>query len=143
MRDLMLLPGREYSSDTIHWRGHMGPRTLLYLALASICLGFSHRDALCQDNQATPNFSGMITDLTGAPIAGAHIWIYEEHGEPSFTVQSDRSGSFTIQLPSGHYDVMIGSADFLPFCKLISLQPGKPIKLQVGLRVDPDRLEVD
>jgi hypothetical protein len=118
-------------------------KTLLYLVLASICLGLLPRNAACQNNQTPPNFIGTIADLTGAPIAGAHIWIYEEHGDPSFTVQSDRSGFFAIQLPNGYYDVMIGSADFVPFCKLISVQPGKPIKLKVRLRVDPDRIEID
>jgi hypothetical protein len=118
----------------------MGPKTLLCVALISTCLGFCPRNASCQNNQASPNFSGKIAELTGAPIAGAHIWIYEEHGDPSFTVQSDRSGSFAIQLPNGHYDVMIGSADFLPFCKLISLQQGKPLNLKVTLRVDPERI---
>jgi hypothetical protein len=110
------------------------------VAFVTICLGFFAKTAPCQNNLTPPNFSGTIADVTGAPIARAHIWVYEEHGDPSFTVQSDRSGFLAIQLPNGYYDVMIGSADFVPFCKLISVQPGKPIKLKVSLRVDPERI---
>jgi hypothetical protein len=93
---------------------------------------------------ATVTLSGIVVDLAeGVPIPYAHIWIHEQTGKVSFATQPDSTGQFTIQLPEGYYDVLVGAPGFAPFCKKIWIKSGSPIKLKVSLEPDFEHSQAD
>jgi hypothetical protein len=90
-----------------------------------------------QDRATSPTFLGTVLDKTDASgIPRAHIWIHEDSGRASFSLQPGRSGNFSINLPDGYYDVLFSASGYAPFCKKIWIRSGKLVKVQATLGID-------
>jgi Carboxypeptidase regulatory-like domain len=117
---------------------------LLCFLIVFVPLWFFTGDALGKDELISTTLSGVVVDKgEGLPISYAHLWIHEQSGKASFVVQPDRTGHFTIQLPEGYFDVLVGAPGFAPYCKKIWIKPEGPIKLNVSLGPDVDNSQVD
>ena len=128
-------PGSQ-SLSAIKLRRQTLLRWLLILFLPP-ALGFALRqDSLAVAPVSTARVSGDILDIAGAPIQSARIWIYEQSGKANFSTQTNQSGTFTVELPTGYYFVFVGSAGFAPFSQSIWAEPGKQIKLHIRLKPD-------
>jgi hypothetical protein len=114
---------------------------ILCIVLVTIPLWLSANKASGKDEPAPANFSGVVVDISEVPIPYAHVWIHEYTNKVSFTIQPDKSGHFTINLPEGYYDVLVGAPGFAPFCKSIWIGPDVPIKLKVRLGPDSENLQ--
>jgi hypothetical protein len=118
-------------------------RVFCFLAVA-ILLCLPVDKAYSKDGPDATGFSGVVVDKAeGVPISYAHVWIHEQSGKSVFTTQPDRTGNFSVPLPDGYYDVLVGAPGFAPFCKKIWIKSGSPIKLKVSLGPDEDNAQVD
>jgi hypothetical protein len=122
----------------------MKPERVLCIGFIVTALLLFSNQTFAQNGPLLPTFVGTVIDKAeGAAIPRAHIWIHEDSGKASFSVQPDRSGNFSIHLPNGYYDVLFSASGFAPFCKKIWVRSGKPITLQVDLGPDIDTSQVD
>jgi hypothetical protein len=109
----------------------------LCIAIMSISVCAYTGQSAAQSKLSSPNLSGSIVDDVGSsPIENANIWIHEWSGKSLFVVQSDMKGHYTANLPNGVYFVLIGAEGFVPVCKSILIQTGKPIIFSVRLVPD-------
>ena len=91
---------------------------------------------------------GTITDSVGTPIAGATIFI---HWDPSgsavglnsnvgtredVVVRTGANGGFSVNLPSGFYDVFVSSRAFTPVCGKVRTREGSSVTFDSKLQVN-------
>jgi hypothetical protein len=95
-------------------------------------------------NAAT--LSGTALDSQGAAIADAHIIVHWDHSGSNYLkdnlginedmiATSDRNGQFSVELPSGFYDVFVTSTGFSPHCDKIRLKGKETKTYKVKLKV--------
>jgi hypothetical protein len=81
--------------------------------------------------------SGVVTDPSGAVIAGADIKVYTDAGAMVATSSSDRQGQYEVgDLPAGNYRVVFSSLGFKSVnLQNVSLGGGRELTQNVGLEV--------
>lgn len=94
-------------------------------------------------NQSRGSISGRITDQNGDAIAGAQLVATDASGK-STTVQSDASGRYRIDLPSGDYEVRGQAKGFSSQVRRASVVAGQDIVVGWSLEVSaiPDVVTV-
>ena len=91
---------------------------------------------------------GTVTDSKGAVIPGATIFI---HWDPSgsavglksnvgikedVVVRTGVNGGFSINLPSGFYDLLVSSPAFTPVCGKVRTREGTSVTFDSSLQVN-------
>jgi hypothetical protein len=97
----------------------------------------------------TQKLVGTLKDDSGGAIGGARILVHWDRsgadvglssnvGLPNdLTIQSDRTGRFEAELPSGFYDVFISATAFSPECRKIRLKMAETVRYDTKLKADP------
>jgi hypothetical protein len=87
---------------------------------------------------ATGQFSGHVTDLQGAVIPNASVFI-REYYSADFSVKlvacTDAHGDFLLNLPQGGYDIVIASPGFASGMETVGVLPGKKSTAEWKLKV--------
>lgn len=66
---------------------------------------------------------GKVVDtIEHAPIRNAYVLAHRD-GSMDKTTRTDGTGSYSIELPPGIYDVFISASAFSPACRKIDVQP--------------------
>src|SRR5215475_8346622 len=90
------------------------PKKLIPGALAVLVLMFLSALSLAQGT--TSRVTGVVTDSTGAAVAGATVTLTNEGTNASVTTQTSNSGAYTFDLiQPGTYTVMIERQGFKKF----------------------------
>jgi hypothetical protein len=90
--------------------------------------------------------TGTVLDSEGAAIGDAHIIVHWDHSGSDYlkdnlgikediTATSDSSGQFSVELPSGFYDVFVAATAFTPHCEKIRLKGKETKTYKVKLKV--------
>ncbi len=92
---------------------------------------------------------GVVTDPEGSAMRGARILL---HWDPSgsrvglttnvglpedLSLEADRMGNFSSELPPGFYDVFISAIGESPDCHKIRIKPGETAIYNARLKADP------
>jgi hypothetical protein len=97
---------------------------------------------------ADPAFRGTVTDEAGASISVAVVLIHWDSSGSSVgllsnvgikedaTVRTGTDGSFSIDLPSGFYDVFVSSPAFTPVCRKIRIRDRNTVTFNARLPLD-------
>ena len=95
---------------------------------------------------ADPALRGTVTDERGASISGAVIRIHWDSAsmrlegnigtKEDVVVTSANDGSFSIDLPSGFYDVFVSNPAFTPVCRKIRIRFPNTFTFNPRLPVD-------
>jgi len=94
----------------------------------------------------TTRFSGRITDIAGASIAGARVdihWNVARAAGPTkpdradLMVHTDMFGEFSAVLTPGFYDVCVHVAGFSPNCETVSVGSESVLGYKASLKPDP------
>ena len=94
--------------------------------------------------RARPSLSGtVISAIDGSALKNVRVWILDEYSEFQLIVRPDETGHYSADLQEGYYFVLIGSGGYVPACKSIWVQPGKPIELSVRLSPDHENMIED
>lgn len=110
---------------------------LVGIAFTTISVSFCIGQSPAESKSSPPSLSGTIVDnVASSPIAGANVWIHEWSGKSQVVVQSDKAGHYMANLPNGVYFVLIGSEGFVPICKSVLIETGKPVKFSVRMFLD-------
>lgn len=89
---------------------------------------------------------GMITDETGAVIAGAEIVFTQEAVDPfnfSHKVTSSEDGIYSSFLPPGKYKVQVNACGFVSAIAEVEFKPQEKTNLEITLLVSNDSVEVE
>jgi len=92
----------------------------------------------------TSKLSGTVTDPEGGVISGAYIFV---HWDPvaltsnvgikaDLRVQTDKDGTYSIDLPPGFYDVFVSAMSFTPSCHKVRIRAEQATVLNPKLKVD-------
>ncbi len=92
---------------------------------------------LAQDLTTTANITGIVSDSTGAILAGATVKVSGTENGISRTVMTSSSGSYLIPLlPPGNYNLHVDAKGFKGYEQNgITLSPGQGAKADVNLQV--------
>src|SRR5450432_3385192 len=90
-----------------------------------------------QDLTTSANFTGTVTDSSGAVVPGAQVIVSGVDNGVSRKAETDAVGSFTVPLlPPGNYNLRVESKGFKSYeQKGIGLLPGHTIKQDVQLTI--------
>jgi len=116
-----------------------------FLAVLAVLVLTVPQDAKPQSSApARPSISGtVVSALDGSPLKNVRVWIFDEYSETRTIVRPDNTGRYSAQLQEGYYFVLIGSGGYVPACKSIWVQPGKPIEFSVRLLPDHENMIED
>jgi Carboxypeptidase regulatory-like domain len=90
--------------------------------------------------------TGQLVDEFGAVISNARIVIHWDPDAPSdrqksnvgvdhdLTIPTDANGRYSVQIPSGLYDVFVSSPGFYPSCKKLWVGKGKEATYSPSLK---------
>jgi hypothetical protein len=86
--------------------------------------------------------SGTIRDSEGA-IANAHVVIHWDSTSRNHNVgisedkviSTDVNGKFSLELPSGLYDIFVAATAFSPHCEKIRMKGSEPRTYEIRLKV--------
>jgi hypothetical protein len=117
------------------------PMKYIITVISILILTMSAKTLHCQVNQSLISGS-VIFRGDGLPIGNATLWVHEQSADKMTAVSTSKNGRFSIELPSGYYDVIIVAPGFVPFCKKIWAH-GPPITLNVKLEYDKDDAQID
>jgi hypothetical protein len=97
---------------------------------------------------AQPKLSGTVTDTEGGAISNALVRIHWDSAgstvglktnvgvRQDVVLMTDGNGSFSVELPSGFYDVFVSAMAFSPDCRKLRIQQ-VPQNVRFRLKVDP------
>jgi hypothetical protein len=110
---------------------------------------------------AEPALRGTVTDETGASISGVLILIHWDSAgsqvglrsnvgiKEDAVVRTAADGTFSIDLPSGFYDVFVSRPAFMPVCRKVRILGTNHVTFNPRLPLDPlvtnelgDRFEI-
>jgi hypothetical protein len=94
---------------------------------------------------AEPALRGTVTDEADASIPAVILIHWDSRGsrvgllsnvgiKEDLIVRTGRDGSFSIDLPSGFYDVFVSSPSFTPVCRKIRILERKTVTFQSSIR---------
>lgn len=92
--------------------------------------------------------SGTVRDSEGAVIAKAHVVVHWDSSGSNYlkdnigikediTAMTDSNGEFSLDLPSGFYDVFVTAISFSPHCDKVRLKGNETKKYEAKLNVSP------
>jgi vitamin B12 transporter len=85
--------------------------------------------------------TGVLNDLSGRPIAGAHIVVTATGASPSSQqtteAQSRDDGTFTLTLAPGDYKLVITQKSFTRMERELNLTAGQQLELKLQLEIQP------
>ena len=119
-------------------------RTMIWMkALSQVCVVFALIIALAPSLLADSTLKGVVTDSTGASIAGALVIIHLDPAaglisavdRKDIIVRTDGNGAFSVKLPASFYDVFISSPAFTPVCTKIRAYDDKVVTFNSKLGV--------
>src|SRR5215831_17277556 len=86
---------------------------------------------------ANGTITGVVTDMSGAVIAGAGISVQNTGTGFKYEATSTGTGNYTVaQLPTGTYDLQITSNGFRQFeRKGLLVQPANVIRIDVSMQL--------
>ncbi len=109
---------------------------LTLLALLPACTG-----ALAQVDRG--QIAGVVTDQTGAVVAGATVTVKNIASNAQRATQSSETGAYTlVGLEPGTYSVSVAAAQFKPYSASVEITVGGHITLDAKLSVDSSVTEV-
>jgi outer membrane receptor protein involved in Fe transport len=90
---------------------------------------------------SSPPVTGVVTDMTGAPLAGATITMTTEARRESVKTQAD--GSFSIAVPNGSAKVTLraDAPGFAPIDRAVTV-PSEPIRFELRPEAVAERITV-
>lgn len=115
-------------------------RVFLMLLLAALAAGTGLADT---------RLKGTVRDSSGTPIPGAMVLIHWDSAgstagvannvglKEQRVVRADASGSFSLDLPSGFYDVFVAAPTFTPTCRKIRMKVGEAQEISFSMNADP------
>lgn len=98
-------------------------------------------------------FKVTVTDLADAPIPNAMVLIHwDPAGSTSghktnvgikddLIIRTKGDGTFTVELPSGFYDVFVAAMAFNPTCRKVRMKSGESMSITLRMDVAPLYLE--
>ena len=117
----------------------MWTASCIFAALLSLpSLAQTSRPAQVQPSTLTVR----VTDQVGAVIGKAFVLLHSdalerENPKPfSVELRTNSKGEAKGELPSGFYDLFIGSTGFAPRCEKLRVRDGKAASVKVVLKVD-------
>ena len=94
-------------------------------------------------------FKGTVKDSSGTPISGARVLIHWDSAgstvglsdnigiRADFTIRTNDDGTFSVDLPSGFYDVFATARAFTPMCRKIGTKVSGAVEIELRMNVDP------
>ncbi|HLH36245.1 MAG TPA: TonB-dependent receptor [Alloacidobacterium sp.] len=84
-----------------------------FVALAALLAATPIVSSQMSDKADLPELSGIVSDASGAVIAGVTVQVRSADGSIQRSTQSDRTGSFVLsRLPAGDYRLVVSLAGF-------------------------------
>src|SRR5262249_7662976 len=84
--------------------------------------------------QSSGSIRGSITDVHGAPIPDARVWVTSSSSGQTLTLNSSRDGSFEVaNLPGGVFTVAVEAAGYNRSTRKITVRNGKAAELKQAL----------
>jgi hypothetical protein len=98
----------------------------------------------------TPNqekLSGRVTDSHGVTISDAYLIVHWDASgsdiglnsnvglREDLSVRLDKTGVYSVEVPSGFYDVFVSAPAFEPYCRKVRLRSGESQTLNPKLTV--------
>ncbi len=113
-------------------RPSLRPLLLALLAVASLLL--SNPSALRAEDPVS--LQGRVLDPAGLPVPEAHVTALTKGkgSAPAATAVSDSDGRFTLELPSGSYDLRVEVEGFAETMRPVTLKAGDTASLDVVLQ---------
>src|SRR5438874_2750781 len=98
----------------------------LSVAIAAVAISIAVPVAQAQTAASTAIFSGLVSDSSGARVAGATVTISSLEKGITRTFKTDAEGNFSFALlPPGSYTVTAGASGFKTFKQDITLEVGQ------------------
>lgn len=106
--------------------------SLTFIAIVFLCC----YQALAQTSSNSGTIQGIVTDPTGAVIAGAKVEIHNPVSGYSRTVSTDGTGRFSLpNVPFNPYHVTVTGKGFGQFTQDVDIRSVVPVNLNVGMSV--------
>lgn len=104
-----------------------------------VLLCFFALSATALAQQATRgSVEGSVTDVAGAPVAGARIMLRNAHQVAFGAVTSDAEGRFSFaSVAPGSYEIVASGAGFTPQRRAVQVRGGAPTTVRIELLVAP------
>ena len=108
----------------------------LSVAIAAVAISIAVPVAQAQTAASTAIFSGLVSDSSGARVAGATVTISSPEKGITRTFKTDAEGNFSFALlPPGGYTVTAGSSGFKTFKQDITLEVGQSATQTIMLTI--------
>ncbi len=108
----------------------------LSVAIAAVAISIAVPVAQAQTAASTAIFSGLVSDSSGARVAGATVTISSPEKGITRTFKTDGEGNFSFALlPPGGYTVTAGSSGFKTFKQDITLEVGQSATQTIMLTI--------
>jgi hypothetical protein len=92
--------------------------------------------AAAQSSGSSGTVQGVVTDPTGAVIAGAKVQIHNPVSGYDHTVTTDGAGRFTLpNVPFNPYHLTVTGKGFAPFVQDVDVRSVVPMSLNIGLKL--------
>ena len=110
---------------------------LLFSSLTFIAIVFLFcYHASAQTSGSSGTIQGIVTDPTGAVIAGAKVQIHNPVSGYDHTVTTDGAGKFTLpNVPFNPYHLTVTVKGFAPFIQDVDVRSVVPTTLNIGLKL--------
>ena len=109
---------------------------LLSVAIAAVVISIAVPAAQAQTAASTAIFSGLVSDSSGARVAGATVTISSLEKGITRTFKTDAEGNFSFALlPPGSYTVTAGASGFKTFKQDITLEVGQSATQTIMLTI--------
>jgi len=110
-------------------------RRLSAPAIAIVCLLLSVSSANAQTT-GNSSLSGVVTDPTGAVVAGATVDIHNPVSEYNRSTTTDSTGHFTFtNLPVNPYHLTVTATGFGQYAQDVDVRSAVPLNLKVALQI--------
>jgi Carboxypeptidase regulatory-like domain/TonB-dependent Receptor Plug Domain len=87
-------------------------------------------------NVNSANVTGIVTDPSGAVVAGAAVTLHNPVSGLERTATTDAAGSFTIpNVPFNPYHLSVAAAGFAGYAQDVDVRSSVPVELKIALKV--------
>lgn len=114
------------------------------LLLLSLFAGLAGSSAVAQDQTTSANLSGVVSDISGATVAGAAVTLTSAENGVTRTSNTDSGGHFSFRLlPPSAYSLKVDAQSFRSFRQEgITLVPGQSASVPVTMSAGASTEEV-